>query len=113
VDVRVIAATNRNLNQDMMDGKFREDLYYRLNVIPVMVPPLRDRKDDVPLLAEHFLEIYSNANGKHIRGFSEDVMQIFLDYDWPGNVRELQNVVEHAVILAKEDVIRGIDLPIP
>jgi two-component system, NtrC family, response regulator HydG len=111
VDVRVIAATNRNLNQDMMDGKFREDLYYRLNVIPVMVPPLRDRKDDVPLLAEHFLEIYSNANGKHIRGFSEDVMQIFLDYDWPGNVRELQNVVEHAVILAKEDVIRGIDLP--
>jgi len=111
VDVRVIAATNRNLNQEMMDGKFREDLYYRLNVIPIMVPPLRERKDDIPLLAKHFLEIYSNVNGKHIAGFSEEVMQIFLDYDWPGNVRELQNVVEHAVILAKEGIIRGIDLP--
>jgi PAS domain S-box-containing protein len=111
VDVRVIAATNRNLNREMMDGKFREDLYYRLNVIPLTVPPLRERKDDVPFLAKHFLEIYSNANKKHIRGFSEEVMQIFLDYDWPGNVRELQNVVEHAVILAKEAIIRGIDLP--
>jgi len=111
VDVRVIAATNRNLNREMMDGKFREDLYYRLNVIPVTVPPLRERKDDVPLLAKHFLDIYSNANKKHIRGFSEEVMQIFLDYDWPGNVRELQNAVEHAVILAKETIIRGIDLP--
>ena len=111
VDVRVIAATNRNLNQEMMDGRFREDLYYRLNVIPITIPPLRERKDDVPLLAKHFLEIYSNANGKHIRGFSEEVMQIFLDYDWPGNVRELQNVVEHAVILAKGEIITGIDLP--
>jgi PAS domain S-box-containing protein len=111
VDVRVIAATNKNLNQEMMDGKFREDLYYRLNVIPIMIPPLRERKDDIPLLANHFLEIYSNANKKHIRGFSEEVMQIFLDYDWPGNVRELQNVVEHAVILAKEDIIKAIDLP--
>ena len=111
VDVRVIAATNKNLNQEMMDGKFREDLFYRLNVIPIMVPPLRERKDDVPLLAKHFLDIYSNANKKHIRGFSEEVMQIFLDCDWPGNVRELQNVVEHAVILAKEDVIRAVDLP--
>jgi len=111
VDVRVIAATNRNLNKEMMERRFREDLYYRLNVIPIMLPPLRERKDDVPLLVKHFLEIYSNANSKHIRGFSEEVMQIFLDYDWPGNVRELQNVVEHAVILAKEGIIRGIDLP--
>jgi len=111
VDVRVIAATNRNLNQEMMDGKFREDLYYRLNVIPMTIPPLRERKDDVSLLAKHFLEIYSNANKKHIKGFSEEVMQILLDYDWPGNVRELQNVVEHAVILAKEGIIRGVDLP--
>jgi transcriptional regulator with GAF, ATPase, and Fis domain len=111
VDVRVIAATNRNLNQEMMEGRFREDLYYRLNVIPINVPPLRERKDDVPLLAKHFLEIYSNANGKHIRGFSEEVMQIFMDYDWLGNVRELQNIVEHAVILAKGEVITEIDLP--
>ena len=111
VDVRVIAATNRNLAQDMMSGRFREDLYYRLNVIPVMVPPLRERKDDIPLLVKHFLEVYSTANSKAIRGFSEDVMQIFLDYDWPGNVRELQNVVEHAVILAKGEMITQIDLP--
>ena len=111
VDVRVIAATNRNLAQEMMSGRFREDLYYRLNVIPVMVPPLRERKDDIPLLVKHFLEVYSTANSKAIRGFSEDVMQIFLDYDWPGNVRELQNVVEHAVILAKGEMITQIDLP--
>ena len=111
MDVRVIAATNCNLNQEMMSGRFREDLYYRLNVIPVMVPPLRERKNDIPLLAKHFLEIYSTANSKAIIGFSEEVMQIFLDHDWPGNVRELQNVVEHAVILAKGDMITEIDLP--
>ena len=111
VDVRVIAATNRNLAQDMMSGRFREDLYYRLNVIPVMVPPLRERKDDIPLLVKHFLEVYSTASSKAIRGFSEEVIQIFLDYDWPGNVRELQNVVEHAVILAKGEMITQIDLP--
>ena len=111
VDVRVIAATNRNLAQEMMSGRFREDLYYRLNVIPVMVPPLRERKDDIPLLVKHFLEVYSTASSKAIRGFSEEVMQIFLDYDWPGNVRELQNVVEHAVILAKGEMITQIDLP--
>jgi len=111
VDVRVIAATNRNLAQEMMEGRFREDLYYRLNVIPIVVPPLRERKNDIPLLVTHFLKIYSTANSKAIRGFSEEVMQVFLDYDWPGNVRELQNVVEHAVILAKGDMIAEIDLP--
>jgi len=95
----------------MMSGRFREDLYYRLNVIPIMLPPLRERKDDIPLLAKHFLEMYSNGNGKQIGGFSEEVMQILLDYDWPGNVRELQNVVEHALILAKGEVITQIDLP--
>ena len=111
VDLRVIAATNRNLAHEMMSGRFREDLYYRLNVIPVMAPPLRERRDDIPLLGRYFLEIYSTANSKAIRGFSQQVMQIFLDYDWPGNVRELQNVVEHGVILAKGDMITEIDLP--
>ena len=107
----MIAATNRNLAQEMTEGRFREDLYYRLNVIPAMVPPLRERKDDIPLLAKHFLKVYSNANGKQINGFSEEVMQIFPDYNWPGNVRELQNVVEHAVILAKGEMIEEINLP--
>jgi len=111
VDVRVIAATNRNLAQEMMGGRFREDLYYRLNVIPITIPPLRDRRDDIPLLAKHFLELHATANSKALRGFSEEVMQIFLDFDWPGNVRELQNVVEHAVILAKGDMITELDLP--
>jgi len=111
VDVRVIAATNRNLNKEMMDGRFREDLYYRLNVIPLMVPPLRDRKDDIPLLSDHFLEIHSIANKKHIAGFSSGVMEIFMEHDWPGNVRELQNAVEHTVILSKRDIINEIDLP--
>ena len=111
VDVRLIAATNRNLSQQIMEGRFREDLYYRLNVIPITVPPLRERRDDIPLLAKHFLELHATANSKAVRGFSEEVMQIFLDYDWPGNVRELQNVVEHAVILAKGEVIEAGDLP--
>ncbi len=111
VDVRIIAATNRNLTQEMMNGRFREDLYYRLNVIPVMLPALRERKDDIPLLAKHFRKVYSSANGKRIKEFSQEVMQIFLDYDWPGNVRELQNVVEHAVILAKKEIITEVDLP--
>jgi two-component system response regulator HydG len=111
VDVRIIAATNRNLTQEMMNGRFREDLYYRLNVIPIMLPALRERKDDIPLLAKHFRKVYSSANGKRIKEFSQDVMQIFLDYDWPGNVRELQNVVEHAVILAKKEIITEVDLP--
>jgi Nif-specific regulatory protein len=111
VNVRVIAATNRNLTQEMIEGRFREDLYYRLNVIPIMVPSLRERKDDIPLLAQHFLEVHTTASGKQISGYSEEVMQIFMDYDWRGNVRELQNVVEHAVILAKTGMIKLIDLP--
>jgi len=111
VNVRVIAATNLNLNHKMMEGGFREDLYYRLNVIPINVPPLRERKNDIPLLLKHFLEIYSNVDGKHVRDFSEEVMQLFMDYDWPGNVRELQNAVEHAVILAKGEIVKTIDLP--
>jgi transcriptional regulator with GAF, ATPase, and Fis domain len=110
-DVRIIAATNQNLSKGMKEGRFREDLYYRLCVIPVLVPPLRERKDDIPILAKHFLDNYCKINKKNIKGFSEEVLQVFLSYDWPGNVRELQNVVEHAVILVKEDMITEIDLP--
>jgi two-component system response regulator HydG len=110
-DVRIIAATNKNLEKMMIDGKFREDLYYRINVIPIMLPSLRERKDDIPLLAKHFLTMFSDASGKFITGLSNEVMQIFMDHDWPGNVRELQNVIEHAVILAKGEMITEADLP--
>ncbi|MDY6864071.1 MAG: sigma 54-interacting transcriptional regulator [Thermodesulfobacteriota bacterium] len=112
VDVRVIAASNRDLSREMHEGRFREDLYYRLNVIPILVPPLRERKDDIPLLAKHFLKNYCKIINKNIKGFSEEVFQILLNYHWPGNVRELQNIIEHGVILAKEDMIKEADLPL-
>jgi transcriptional regulator with PAS, ATPase and Fis domain len=103
VDARVIAATNRNIEEAVEKGEFRSDLYYRLNVITITMPPLRERKDDIPLLASHFLEVYSKRNKKGILGFSEDVLHLFDQYDWPGNVRELENTVERAVILCPYD----------
>lgn len=111
VDVRVIAATNKNLMEEMKKGTFREDLYYRLNVIPIFVPPLRERRDDISLLASHFLEKFNSEKGKKIVDFSPEVMEIFLAHNWPGNVRELENVIEHAVIIAKKDQIATKDLP--
>jgi DNA-binding NtrC family response regulator len=111
VDVRVIAATNKNLTDEMKKGTFREDLYYRLNVIPIFVPPLRERKDDIPVLAPHFLQKFSREKGKEVTGFSSEVMEIFLSHSWPGNVRELENVIEHAIIIAKQDKILPKDLP--
>jgi len=111
VDVRIIAATNKNLAEEMKKGTFREDLYYRLNVIPLFVPPLRERKDDILLLASRFLEKCSQEKGKDVKGFSPDVSEIFLAHDWPGNVRELENVIEHAVIVAKNRMILPRDLP--
>ncbi|MBM4278324.1 MAG: sigma-54-dependent Fis family transcriptional regulator [Deltaproteobacteria bacterium] len=111
VDVRVIAATNKNLMDEMKKGTFREDLYYRLNVIPILIPPLRERKDDISFLASHFLEKFSQEKVKKIVDFSPEVMEIFLAHTWPGNVRELENVIEHAVIIAKRDEIATKDLP--
>ncbi len=111
VDVRVIAATNKNLMEEMKKGTFREDLYYRLNVIPIFIPPLRERKDDISFLASHFLEKFSRGKGKKIIDFSPEVMEIFLAHTWPGNVRELENVIEHAVIIGKKDEIYTKDLP--
>ena len=111
VDVRVIAATNKNLTDEMKRGTFREDLYYRLNVIPIFVPPLRERKDDIPLLASHFLQKLSYERGKEVIGFSPEVMEIVLAHSWPGNVRELENVIDHAIIIAKQDKILPKDLP--
>jgi two-component system response regulator HydG len=112
VDVRILGATNRNLEDDVAEGKFREDLYYRLNVVTVDVPPLRDRQDDTPLLAQHFLKRYSEKNRKPVKGFSPTAMDILLKYDWPGNVRELENAVERSVILSNGDYITEKELPL-
>lgn len=111
VDVRVIAATNKNLMEEIKKGNFREDLYYRLNVIPVFIPPLRERKDDIPLLASHFVQKSSQEKGKNLTGISPEVMEILLAHSWPGNVRELENVIEHAIIVAKQEKILAKDLP--
>ncbi len=111
VDVRVIAATVRDLKKEVDEGRFREDLYYRLNVLQVTVPPLRDRKDDVPLLIEHFIERCNGRLGTLIRGVDAKATKLLLDYHWPGNVRELENLVERAVVLADADVLGPEDLP--
>jgi DNA-binding NtrC family response regulator len=111
VDVRVIAATNKNLTEEMKKGTFREDLYYRLNVIPIFVPPLRDRKDDIPLLASYFLQKFSRERGKDVTSFSPEVIEILLAHSWPGNVRELENVIDHATIISKQDKVLSKDLP--
>ena len=110
-NVRVIAATNRNLEVHMNEGKFREDLYYRLNVFPIHIPPLRDRKSDIILLADHFIEKYGTQNGKHIKRISTPAINLLVSYHWPGNVRELENVIERAVLLSTDDVVHGHYLP--
>jgi two-component system response regulator PilR (NtrC family) len=105
VDVRIIAATNVDLQEEVRGGAFREDLYYRLNVITVVLPPLRDRSEDIPLLAHHFLRRYAEENEKAIREISPGAMQLLIDYHWPGNVRELENVVERAAVLSTGEVL--------
>ncbi|MEJ5348165.1 MAG: sigma-54 dependent transcriptional regulator [Desulfosoma sp.] len=110
-DVRVLAATNRNLLEEVESGRFRDDLYYRLNVISIHLPPLRQRKEDIPLLCHYFLKKYSAKEGKTVTSFSSGALQALMDYDWPGNVRQLENAVSHAVILAQEDTIRRQHLP--
>ncbi len=110
VDVRVIAATNRDLEQQVAEGAFRRDLYFRLHVLEIVVPPLRKRPDDVPVLADHFLERYNAETGRRIRGFTNRAMEALLTYRWPGNVREMKNVVERAVVLCSGDVIDVDDL---
>jgi len=111
VDVRIISATNRDLEKAIKDGTFREDLYYRLNVVTLIVPPLRDRKEDIPLLANHFFKKFVVVNSKKITGISSEVMDMLIDYQWPGNVRELENVIEHTVVICKGDEIIPGDLP--
>jgi PAS domain S-box-containing protein len=112
VDTRILAATNRDLEAEVEAGQFRDDLYYRLNIFPIELPPLRERSGDVPLLAEHFCEMYAARTGKDITGISANAMAILEGYDWPGNVRELANIIERAVILTRGDRIRAEHLSI-
>ena len=110
VDVRFITATNRNLEEQMKKGEFREDLYYRLNVIPIHIPPLRERRGDIPLLAGHFLALYSNRLHKHVTQFSDEVMKFFLQHEWAGNIRELSNLIQRAVVMSESEIITMKDI---
>jgi DNA-binding NtrC family response regulator len=112
-DVRVIAATNSDAEEAVNAGKMRRDLYYRLNVIPLVLPPLRERREDIPLLAHHFLAKYSAEFDKQAAGFSPEAIQLLISYDWPGNVRELEHVVVRAVVLCTQALIRGADIALP
>jgi two-component system, NtrC family, response regulator HydG len=112
VDIRIIAATNRNLEKEVAEGRFRLDLYYRLNVFPIELAPLRARKKDIPLLAQHFLQIYSAQNGKQMNGIDADTIEQFMQYNWPGNIREMQHLIERNVLFANGDTLK-MDLPKP
>jgi DNA-binding NtrC family response regulator len=111
VDVRVVAATHQDLEEAMARGRFREDLFYRLNVIPIEVPPLRERREDIPLLVHHFLDVVNQEKGKQIEGLRPDAMELLVDWHWPGNVRELENVMERMVLLKGEGELGIEDLP--
>ncbi len=110
VDVRVIAATNRDLEKEVAEGRFRHDLFFRLRVLEIIVPPLRKRVEDIPILAEHFLSKYCKETGRKYQGFTQDAMRVLLEYRWPGNVRELKNVIERAVVLGSDTFIQEHDL---
>jgi two-component system response regulator AtoC len=107
----MIAATNENLEENMKNGKFREDLFYRLHVFPIFLPDLKERKEDISLLAYHFLDIYSKEAKKEIKGISKEAIKLLLEYHWPGNVRELENAIERAVIMTDRDYLMPSDLP--
>ncbi|HEX9143016.1 MAG TPA: sigma-54 dependent transcriptional regulator [Candidatus Binatia bacterium] len=112
INVRVLSATHRDLEALIESGKFREDLYYRLNVVTILLPPLRERRQDLPAFMDHFLRVFAQKNGKTIRGFTREAREALLRYDYPGNVRELENLIERAVVLTRDDVIDRSDLPL-
>jgi two-component system response regulator HydG len=112
VNIRIMAATNRDLYSRVQEGHFRDDLYYRLKVFPIVLPPLKIRKEDIPLLTRHFIDRQNRKTGKNIKGISQHAMRVFLDYSWPGNVRELENAVEHAFVLCNREQIEVSDLPL-
>ena len=111
VDVRLITATNRDLNQLLKKGGFREDLYYRINVVPIVIPPLRERKEDIPLFLEHFIKKFNAENNKNIKGVSKEALELMMNYDWPGNVRELENLIERIIVLTSNEYIQHNELP--
>jgi two-component system, NtrC family, response regulator HydG len=112
INVRVLAATNKNLEEEVAGGRFRIDLYYRLNVFPLTLPPLRERKEDVPLLADHFLKKYSNEEGRQPPVLSKEAIDKLIQYDWPGNIRELENNIQRNVVLSKSSVIASVEIPV-
>jgi Nif-specific regulatory protein len=112
VDVRVISATNRDVEKEVAEGRFREDLYYRLNVVQILMPSLRERRDDIRLLANHFLDIFKKESGLQNLTISEEAMKKMMEYDWPGNVRELKNALERAVVMGNAEEVLPEDLPI-
>jgi len=111
VDVRIVAATNRVISKDVEKGRFREDLFYRLNVVPIHIPPLRERREDIPLLAKHFLDKYSTKNEKIFMDFAPQAMEALTAHDWPGNVRELENIIERVVVLFNDSRVKLQHLP--
>jgi two-component system response regulator HydG len=112
VDVRLIAATHRDLAEEVNAGRFRQDLYYRLNVVAIETPDLRQRREDIPLLAKHFLRRFAERNCKAIKGFTPQAMDLLIHYNWPGNIRELENAIERAVVLLSGEYITGRELPL-
>ena len=110
INLRLIAATNKDLAYEIKVGQFREDLYYRMNVVGIHLPSLQERKEDIPLLVEHFINKYNSEMGKHCTGISDEVMRLFMSYEWKGNIREMQNVIERAVIFAEDDIIKMSDI---
>jgi len=113
VDVRLITATNRDLNQLLKKGVFREDLYYRINVVPIIIPPLRERKEDIPILLDHFVKKYNEESNKRVKGVSKEALELMMNYEWPGNVRELENSIERVIALTSNEYIQPDELPIP
>jgi DNA-binding NtrC family response regulator len=113
VDVRLITATNKDLPTYVKKRDFREDLYYRINVVPIILPPLRERKEDIPLLIDHFIEIFSSENNKNVKGINPEALDMMVNYEWPGNVRELENLIERVIALTSNESIRADELPLP
>jgi len=111
VDVRLITATNKDLTQQIKKGEFREDLYYRINVVPIVIPPLRERREDIPLLIDHFIKKFNEENNKEVKGVSAETLEWMIQYDWPGNVRELENSIERMVALTPNETIQSHELP--